>query len=147
MGVCVVCMVCVWCVYSVCVCVCMVCVCVCSVYGMCVYGMCMVCVCVYSVCVYSVCTVSVCTLRQGPPGLGVEQQVQAGEGSVSQQGGGEAREQGPGPLQHTHTPQRSCYAAVVIPAALQQIHTHTGQHTDIEIITHCKTEYDYDENV
>lgn len=58
------------------------------------------------------------TLRQRLLGLAVEHDVDAGEGSVSQQRGRQPREQRPDPLRLVHVPQSSRHADVVVTAAL-----------------------------
>lgn len=59
------------------------------------------------------------TLRQRLLGLAVEHDVDAGEGSVSQQGRSQPRKQGPDSLRLIHVPQSSRHAHVVITATLR----------------------------
>lgn len=75
-------------------------------------------------CVFSGSTLAL-TLRQRPLGLTVEHDVDAGEGSVSQQRGGQPRKQRPDPLRLVHVPQSARHADIVVTATLVTT-TNTG---------------------
>lgn len=64
------------------------------------------------------------TVRQQLLGLAVEHDVDAGEGSISQQRGSQPREQRPDSLRLVHVPQSPRHADVVETAALRNQDKH-----------------------
>ena len=64
-------------------------------------------------------SIGVLTGRQGSLGLAVEHDVDAREGCVSEQGGGQSGEQSPDALCLVHAPHSPGHAHIIVSAALE----------------------------